>query len=1195
MVRELTDSERKEIDRLLRGQGAATSSRFAPAAQQRLDVAPTPQPSRFSKALTAGGNVAKFLLSGKSAVAAALPGVEESDIENLPAPVEFAIDNLLSPVGLASLALAPVTGGGSIAAKVGLGAALASKPLAVRAGVELAGRIATDLAVAGVGNLAAKGVDKALPEDTNPALRTALTIGAGLAGGMGTAVGISKAFKPTLVGTKIASAIERGDTSLPELPDLVQHANAIGGPGPLARATGPLGEAVQQGINPSRNQRTFVGKLAVARTQQQWSIDQNVKAYIGAHFPKGFEDLYLRNGEALVNGERVNWLKAITNVDDLAESQKPVATAWRKTINSAIDTFNETVEDVHKLSYEDIWRPKYSADGQVIASAERKFKDFVATAQGMKLTRAELEDPATLLHVYTKTALTNKLNKRFDDAIEPLLRTSDDVLAYTDEGKELKANFDAAQEELRRFRNVSQVVMPIPADLKRRISATRKAWQKYKRETVVTESTSVPWGGSDPSVKVSRYKGRYLIDDTGEIEAMRKWTQNLSRGGSPIPGFNAIQEAADATRFLQASADASGPFINLLPMMFYNPRAWSKAIVGNWRALIYDPDLQLRYLSKNYDDVVEMINHGVAAGDIENFISTARGGLAHKALGGFGNPVAAKALSPVKAAFQRFQSGYETGLLIGRVEAWKAFKADPTFMTPDGPDLRRIADFVRESTGAWDSAYFGVSPTQRTVESIAFFSPRMFRSMMALAADAARPWTPEGAAAAHTIMRMMSAGTGLFLTANALSGKLAGKSDAEIAKDMEESANPLNGRQFLSVKVGDEWYGIGGQVRAMSQALSRWVSDEDEKAGKDNNPIWDFFSGRLGPAPRSAAQLIEATTDNEWAPYERLENFPDWMEAQALGLLPFYVQNALQENGLPGLASPKLLVDVAGLSSKPRTSSDVLNSAAYQRHNMSWSDLTAQEQDELRADHPELEDKSKDLMSNEDLAYRAAIKTIDTRTSETLVAINSANLAPEDKRKRIDEVLRDRWLQNKTTSENFNRASNLGPADTPKRAVLDAYYKTFEDAAIGPKGTTQTDWQRWEELQADLDLRIRAGDFGDPKRAQEYLDERRKFELPEELDWYTKSKEVLKSTNYWAQKDVAFAELSNVINGAYPDISSARELESAAALAESQGNMGEALRLKLFMNLVDKRTGVKRDVLKLRNPAIKEALKALGY
>ena len=1196
MVRETTDAEKREIRRLLSSGSPSTTSRFAPANAEPSNLEPTPAPSRFRQAASAAGRVGRLALSGKAFAAAAIPGVEEEDIENLPWLAEFAIDNLLSPVGLAALAATPVTGGGSIAAKLGI-TALANKPLAVRSALGLAEYIATDLAAAGAGTLAAKAVDKLLPEDTDPSLRTGLVLGAGLLGGVGTGVGISKAVKPALKGTVAGEALDRADLSIPELLPLnvqVSHLRSFHDLPVLGDtlAGNPVVREFAKVIDPTKNidTRNRYAALHAVVQQQENMIPQAGRAYLATKHGEGFKSLWMdKKGNMLLEGKRIPLLEALS--DDLGradEVQKPVLARIKGSIDEATKVYKETAPASKQIDKP--WVPEFGKDGRLINGVDRRYDDFVDTARIARLdTRDALLQPDSLINVYVQTAMKSRLRAQVDELYSDFLIKADDVYANTAEGKVLKQALDETLQEARRFRG-ERVDFPLTPELKKKLKTTSAAWSEYKKSTRPHSYIRVKPDGTTETVPVSRYGKGFLEISEDELEKIKEWTNNQVRPGTPVPFAKPAQELADMSRFTQASFDMSAAFINNLPVLFSNPEAWAKSLAANWHSVFINPNKILRDLAdpENARVLDRMIKHNVVPGDFEQFVSAARGGWAHKAL-------SAPGAQPIKAVSNRLQIGYEAALIKAKLEAWKAYEQVPMFRMANGlPDERRIANILRKETGSMNTAVMGIAPSQRTLESILFFSPRMFRSISALMGSAVRPWTPEGAVAAHTVLRMLGASAGMFMVANMASGIMSGKSDEQIKKDMEASANPMNGRQFLSVRIGDEWYGIGGQVRAVTQALARSISDEDTKAGKDNNPIYDFFSGRLGPAPRFIRQTAELSLNEDWAPFESVEDFPDWLEAQGKGFLPFYIGNALEEGGLPGLADPSMLIDIAGLSSKERTASDVLDSAAFRRHNMQWSDLNQLEQDTIRADHPELEKKAQEMLSAEDRQYKTAISRNDTRTYETLLAVNESNLTQKDKRERIEEVLRDRWLANKTTAEDFNRASGIGAADTPKRQVLDAYYNTFKEAGIGPEGTTQTDWDKWEDLQADLDLRIKAGEFGEPARAQAYIDERREFKLPPELSWYKEAKKVVKDAQYWEQKDVAFAEISDVITNAFPDVSSARELEQKRDEAEMQGDLFAAKRIEKFINVLNNRTEQKRKLLKLNNPELKVALTALG-
>ena len=107
-----------------------------------------------------------------------------SPFPDIPILPDFIEDTLFSPIGLASMALAPITGGGSLVGR----ASLAGLSTAARAGVQPLGK---EVAKRGLGELAfgvgAEGFTKVgeevLPEDLPGILRTGLLLGSGALGG----------------------------------------------------------------------------------------------------------------------------------------------------------------------------------------------------------------------------------------------------------------------------------------------------------------------------------------------------------------------------------------------------------------------------------------------------------------------------------------------------------------------------------------------------------------------------------------------------------------------------------------------------------------------------------------------------------------------------------------------------------------------------------------------------------------------------------------------------------------------------------------------------------------------------------------------------------------------------------------------------------------------------------------------------
>lgn len=1232
----------------------------SPVASSRFAPQPSVEPrSRFTNLTSTVKKGARLALSGKAFTAAVLPNVDEDDIERLPGIAKFAIDNLLSPVGLASLVLAPVTGGGSVAARFGVN--LAAKPLAVRAGVDLTTRIASDLAIAGIGTAAAKGADKLL-EDANPTMRTLGSIAAGIAAGGVAGNSLAKAFKPSVATRNLNQALFEADKALPDAPDIVRNAASMAS---TDTNLGPLTKTVQgiySAVDPSHTIRTTIGKLHVSSWQAK-HVDNDRLANIWiASKHSDLPDAFMVDsaGNALVQGKRVPWREARDNYAALTDRQKNAFNNFNLGIEDTVTRINKLTDDVNKhLSVDDLWVPKY-VKGKVVMSGRPQFRDIEDIAVRNRFTKSDLERPETVLYLYGKAALDKEVDYQLEQAMKPFLLEAEKTFASTPEGAKLfdewqrslkslddykltrnfqaksygrsigegpnfgrsstargsKLKFDAGARrsdefditetdwakglapfepkkptivEVRRQTRSNSSNIPTvgrgatrsqqaaarqiesQADkamfqsLKDAENTASKAWQKYKAESGLEGITP--------------YQGEFVLDKEGGLDEFAKWVARLRGSDEAIPGLTVAQQTADLSRFLQASLDASGMFINSLPMLFNDPKSWAKGLAANWRTITYDKNFLPRYLGNedNYRVASTMIKNGLLSGDMEQFVSASRGGLVHGAMNapyGIGKAM--------QATFGRAQRGYEAGLAVARIEAWKALEGVPGF------DERRIADFLRETTGAADTARMGVSPNQRAIESLIFFSPRLFRSSIALMADAVRPWTPEGALAAQTVLRMVGAGAGLFAVANAAIGELNGESDEQIAQRIEDSLNPIKGRQFMSLKIGDNWYGIGGQVRAIIQTIARASTNEDEKAGRDDNELWTFLNSRFGPASRAVTQLGEMATGDNWDPYHRIEAFPDFVNLQVAGLFPFYVQNAVSDDGLP--ITSKLLntaVDIAGASSKPRTVADIRDSVAYKRFNTNWTNLTDAEQDILLAEDTTLSKRNDELLSDEDIQFRNAIEKSNSSAKEALINVNNLAITADAKRDRIQEVLRDRWVQNKFAYENF-RTGEIGGVDSPKRRVVDAYFQTFDDSNIG---ANQTDWDKWEELQVDLQKRVAEGEFGDPELANRYLTERRKFALPPELKWYEDANAKVKASGYWEQKEVAFNELRSIINQRFPEIEDPRSLEYAL---ENASTPMEAQSLKVLVNLLNKRTGEKRKVLKAKDPELAKSLKILG-
>ena len=142
------------------------------------------------------GDLARKLTSGN-----AFLGEVGIDTSGLPAPARFVTDVVASPVNI-------------IAAPFG--------------GAGILGNVARNTFSGLVGAAASEGVNKALPEDTNPLLRTALTLGAGLGAGAGAYAGAPRTWKAAAEAASRVNAIADESAIRAAVPELTQVGRVAG-------------------------------------------------------------------------------------------------------------------------------------------------------------------------------------------------------------------------------------------------------------------------------------------------------------------------------------------------------------------------------------------------------------------------------------------------------------------------------------------------------------------------------------------------------------------------------------------------------------------------------------------------------------------------------------------------------------------------------------------------------------------------------------------------------------------------------------------------------------------------------------------------------------------------------------------------------------------------------------------------------
>lgn len=1108
---------------------------------------------------------AGFLLSGDPALRAGAGivrgvtggavDISEEDIQRAPGWVRFLSDTLLSPVGLASVALAPVSGGTSLGLRGAAGAA-----------AKLSTRLLPEVAVSAAATGAAKIAGEALPEDASPMARFAVGLGAGILGGGAAAGGIRAALpaakaieRASIVETARAQGLKHLVTGT-TLDDLVPTIGRDMEGGALARAGARFRAATT--IDPSASavgvERDHIAleKLYALNTADATYSVAKASPTNFSGFDEGADNLVknVTSEKPVTMGEILEWDDAPTRFRLTPQQIEE----WQ----AARDIGNHDLALLAKGAGLDFPEAKESGKtyiGRVAISKDGR--EFIRPSDPMKARHWDDQAAAVTgagqmryanlretLRANVKHWLDQVAEKQFETRVLAEGATAPGAARATSQGR------IAWLESRRAARGLSHAQRAVanarkegasPETIDGLIAAVTKAeaaragkaaeWSKAVDTTWTRLPGKVVGRQTTEDIDVGTWRG---LDKRGtpvfmaldDVRKLEEWGAQRGIGAQMPPVIKTIKDIGDTMRFMRATTDFAGPVVQGLPLFAHSPKAWGQMFASNIRSF-FDPSVQTQYIQKNFDDLMDMAHFGlVPPGDVEMYAALGRGGAVERLLQ---KPGIRQTAKPV---FERFQAAYDTSLMIARTELWKSLKG--RYAGQEG-ELGRL---IRDMTGAMETKGMGLGPNQRALESMLLFAPKMLRSSLAFMGLAARPWTPAGGEAAHTLMRLMAAGAGIMAITNIGIGIANGESEEELDKRLEATLDPTKGRQFLSVQVGDNWYGMGGQFRSMAQLLGRSITDPTALFSDDafDNPLLRYASGRISPIANIGLAGYELATEEEHnvLPYETVDDFPDVIRLAGTGMMPFFLES-LKENDWE-LTAP--LFELVGGRTSLATPKDILEAQAWQRYGMDYDDLNDTEQDALKAANPEQTQRLEELGSKAEKQLRVEIGSNDDSARRLLLALNarreSGQMQPEDFREQVSQALHDRALRNAEARQVMDITYEA--ADSPKRAVLDAYFQTFTDAGYTPDGGL-VDWDKWEELQAGLNQRVAAGEFG--PRAQQYLDERRKFQPPPELAWFFDNKKTIEEAGYWEVKDAAYEQIKPLVESLGYDAPTARDLE----------------------------------------------------
>ena len=562
--------------------------------------------------------------------------------------------------------------------------------------------------------------------------------------------------------------------------------------------------------------------------------------------------------------------------------------------------------------------------------------------------------------------------------------------------------------------------------------------------------------------------------------------------------------------------------------------------------------MQARFIKENLETYQEMAKYGVPIGDVEVFAAVKRGGginpleliemlpkeadskflqdtILGKATVKTGRAAEAARGSkaadvlgvPARQTVGRFQASYSTFLGMSRALLWKEMKDDWLKSGRSGNTLSELAAHIRNMTGALDSKALGVSSNLRAVEGTWLaFSPRLLRSTFALVSDAisflpteilGRTIENRAIASVRQKEAFRALGTlitgvhGVYIATEINVGLAKGNSWEQISYDISRGINPLNGSKYLSVEINGQNYGVGGQIRALTQLMTA-IATTFTPGGKDfkdlystdmyENPVLQWASYRGAPGVKIAQTVLEGTTDINAASFDKIEGPVDIGIHLGTAALPFVAQGVAEGDNIPG----SLFGAIGGRSSPLSPNSEIKkthenlwfrtsveklaelghvnpdNPEARPRFPASKGNLSLLFQNYAKEQHPEILDFQEKAtergaeQGNVYSEYKAERFQLRETKNENIQSSYDANGTGEPLRKNIEaqnkkyyDNLSSLQANNSKYAEMFDDFDDIEPSENVFNLAINQYYKVMSEPGLEDPVTLEFDFDELEK------------------------------------------------------------------------------------------------------------------------------------
>ena len=312
---------------------------------------------------------------------------------------------------------------------------------------------------------------------------------------------------------------------------------------------------------------------------------------------------------------------------------------------------------------------------------------------------------------------------------------------------------------------------------------------------------------------------------------------------------------------------------------------WGKATVQHFKAFA-SKESHNYYLAQNREVIKEMVERGQVS--LSGAASDYYTGMRNDALipsalrqAERAGPVGRVAAAAGKDVITRFERSFNAFGDVIRTETWKAMRDTAAKNGDEG--LAELGQFIRNSTGAFNSYSVGIPAAQQSIErGWLWFSPRYTRASLALIADAFQGGI-SGSQARKALASMLAVGAGMNYGISEALGR-------------EPNLDPTKGN-FMTIEIGGQNVGPGAFfvsfLRLHAKIVKKGFTEPGDLLDPNtrDNPIAGWLRGRSAPgmglawdaAMRADFLGNKLETPGAWAKHLASASMPFALEAAIMG------------------------------------------------------------------------------------------------------------------------------------------------------------------------------------------------------------------------------------------------------------------------------------------------------------------------